>query len=106
RMHGPNYQERVLDGALMFTSAAQLLATLKPECVAIDDLESLIALATARNQCEFEHGFLPQQPKPEKVRQWLDKAKEIIGRIAGPSELDAWIERCRFPQLDSSGDRG
>ncbi len=91
---------RELDGPLMFGNGAQLLAALKPERLDVGDLGVLTGLSNARNRCEYEHGFLPRVPTPDKVRRFLDKARVIITRVFdGERELDRWITACRFPIL-------
>ena len=100
RMFGKSYRARELDGPLMFSNGAQLLAALSPSHLDLADLGVLAGLSNARNKCEYEHGFLPKTSSPEEVRRYLDKAREIVARVFdGAHELDDWITACRFPAL-------
>ncbi|MBI2566729.1 MAG: TIGR02710 family CRISPR-associated protein [Candidatus Schekmanbacteria bacterium] len=101
RLFGKEYRPRELDGPIMFTNGAQLLAALAPGRLAMDDLGLLMGLSSARNSCEYEHGFLPKIPKCEDVERYLQRAKLLIGRVCSSAEdLDHRLLDHRFPTLD------
>jgi hypothetical protein len=103
RLFGPEYKSRDLDGPLMFTNGAQLLAALAPDRLELNDLGPLKGLSSARNKCEYEHGFLPRTPPPEHVARYLERAQEIVGRLTGGSEaLQRILNYHRFPTLASA----
>ncbi len=100
RIYGKKYRQRELVGPLMFSNGAQLLATLRPDRLAVDDLGALAGLSNARNKCEYEHGLLPKTPAPNEVQRYLDRARSIIARVFdGEAELKPWVDACRFPVL-------
>lgn len=101
RLFGKDYKLRDLDGPLMFANGAQLLAALAPERLALDDLGPLKGLSSARNKCEYEHGFLPQTPSEVDVERYLAKATEIVARACGGEILEATLPAHRFPKLQN-----
>lgn len=102
RLFGNDYKARELDGPLMFSNGAQLLAALSPERLKMEDLGHLKGLSTARNKCEYEHGFLPQTPSRKDAERYLNKAGEIVARAcSGKEALDTLLEGCRFPKLEA-----
>jgi hypothetical protein len=96
---GRGYQRRPLEGPLMFTSSAQLLATLAPNRLTAADLGPLHGLSTTRNKCEYEHGFLPDAPAKKDVQNFLSCVKRIVGRCCGDSQFEAMLASYRFPML-------
>ncbi len=96
---GRNYTRRELNGSLMFTNSAQLLATLAPHRLNRDDLGPLHGLSHTRNKCEYEHGFLPRAPKSQEVQGSLSAVKRIVERCCGQPQLDEMLARYRFPKL-------
>jgi len=96
---GRGYQRRELEGPLMFTSSAQLLATLAPNRLDAADLGPLHGLSTTRNKCEYEHGFLPNAPAKKDVQSFLSGVKRIVGRCCGGSHFEAMLASYRFPAL-------
>lgn len=88
----------------MFTNSAQLLAALAPQRLDMNDLGPLKGLLSARNKCEYEHGLLPQAPSRENGERYLEKAREIVGRVSGGTEvLGRMLLDHRFPGL-ATGD--
>ncbi|HLH19743.1 MAG TPA: hypothetical protein VKX45_21145 [Bryobacteraceae bacterium] len=96
---GKNYTRRELNGPLMFTISAQLLATLAPHRLDGADLGLLNGLSNTRNKCEYEHGFLPRAPKKEDVQHYLPVVKRIVERCCGQPQLDDMLARYCFPKL-------
>lgn len=100
RLFGKSYRPRDVDGPLMFGNGAQLLAALKPDRLQPADLGVLAGLSSARNKCEYEHGFLPKTPEPDDVHRYLTRVRAIIARAFDEEKhLDEWIVTCRFPVL-------
>lgn len=100
RLFGNDYKRPELDGPLMFANGAQLLTALAPHRLAVDDIGPLKGLSSARNKCEYEHGFLPKTPSREDAERYLNKAQEIVARACGGIEtLTAMLERYRCPRL-------
>lgn len=102
RLFGNDYRPRELDGPLMLSNGAQLLAALSPARLGVNDLGPLRGLASARNRCEYEHGFLPSVPALDDAERHLKKAIEIVARsCGGEAALERRMEACRFATLDS-----
>lgn len=102
KLFGKDYKQRDLDGPLMFANGAQLLAALAPERLALDDLGPLKGLSSARNKCEYEHGFLPKTPSHDEVEKYLAKAAEIIARACdGNNVLEDMLPEYLFPRLQA-----
>lgn len=102
KLFGKDYKQRDLDGLLMFANGAQLLAALAPERLALDDLGPLKGLSSARNKCEYEHGFLPKTPSHDEVEKYLAKAAEIIARACdGNNVLEDMLPEYLFPRLQA-----
>jgi CRISPR-associated protein (TIGR02710 family) len=99
-LFGKDYKSRDLDGPLMFANGAQLLAALAPERLALNELGPLKGLASARNKCEYEHGFLPKTPRQDDVKQYLARATEVIARACGGKDaLERKLHEFEFPKL-------
>ena len=88
----------------MFGNGLQLLATLEPSLLPMDELADLAALMKARNACEYEHGFLPQLPPAKQVKRWYALVRRIMARALGldGSALSALLDAYRFPRLAST----
>ncbi len=100
RLFGNDYKPRELEGPLMFANGAQLLAALAPQRLALTDLGPLQGLSSARNKCEYEHGFLPKTPSQDEVERYLAKATEIIARACGEKDtLERKLRDFEFPKL-------
>jgi hypothetical protein len=100
RLFGEKYIPRELDGPLMLGNGAQLLATLTPDRLNLDDLGPIKGLSNARNKCEFEHGLLPKPPSHADVEKYLEKTCDIIARLfGGRTELENWLVDFQFPFL-------
>ncbi len=96
---GKGYRRRELEGPLMFTNSAQLLATLAPNRLDPKDLGPLHGLSTTRNRCEYEHGFLPNAPAKKDAQGFLSGVKRIVGRRCGETRLEEMLASHRFPTL-------
>jgi CRISPR-associated protein (TIGR02710 family) len=97
---GNVYIPRTLDGPLMFSNGACLLAALAPERLAPSDIGPLKGLTHARNKCEYEHGFLPKTPPQNEVEKFLAKATEIIAHACGGKDaLERKLRGFVFPKL-------
>jgi CRISPR-associated protein (TIGR02710 family) len=99
RLVGDDYQPRDPQGPLMFVNGSQLLAALAPERLSIGDLGPLKGLSHDRNRCEFEHGFLPQMPDPEKVKKYIEEVRRIIAKGCVVGDFETAINRSAFPRL-------
>ena len=101
---GKNYERRNLsrERKLGFSLAVQLVATLAPDKISMEDLGILKGLAANRNKCEYEHGFLPKPPQSDNVGKFLRKAAEIVSRCCGASTLQEELSNMRFvsPHLE------
>jgi CRISPR-associated protein (TIGR02710 family) len=102
RLFGNDYKPRDLEGPLMFTNGAQLLAALAPQRLDMSDLGPLKGLSSVRNKCEYEHGFLPQVPSRKDAGGYLDKAREIVARLRGGQDLQRMLDDHSFPTLGTS----
>lgn len=101
-LFGKDYKPRDIEGLLMLSNGAQLLAALRPERLKVEDFGHLKGLSAARNKCEYEHGFLPQTPSRKDAERYLRKAGEIVARAcSGKEALDKLLEGCRFPKLEA-----
>jgi hypothetical protein len=98
---GKGYRRRDLEGPLMFTNSAQLLATLAPHRLDSKDLGPLHGLSNTRNKCEYEHGFLPNPPAKKDAQGFLLAAKRIAGRCCGEAQLEEMLASYKFPKLPS-----
>lgn len=97
---GNDYKPRGLDGPLMFANGAQLLAALAPQRLDMNDFGALKGLSSARNKCEYEHGFLPKTPSQGEVERYLAKATEIIAHACGGKDaLERRLREFEFPKL-------
>lgn len=96
---GKRYQRRELEGPLMFTNSAQLLATLAPDRLDLKDLGPLHGLSTTRNKCEYEHGFLPKAPAKKDAQGFLSGVKKVVGRCCGETQIEEMLANYRFPRL-------
>ncbi|MCC6696203.1 MAG: hypothetical protein IT365_11290 [Candidatus Hydrogenedentes bacterium] len=99
KLVGKGYQRRELAGPLMFTNSAQLLATLDPALLKPRDLGPMCGLATTRNKCEYEHGFLPRVPTRDNVEKSLESVKSIVMRRCQEIPLETRLASYRFPTL-------
>jgi CRISPR-associated protein (TIGR02710 family) len=102
-MFGSSYKARGLEGPLMFASGAQLLITLEPERLSVEDWKVLHMLSVARNKCEYEHGRIPEIPSPRDAESYWSKAKEIIARaLDSPTSIDDRLRDFELPRLIST----
>lgn len=84
---------------IQFVDGVALLIGCHSTHLSMNDVRWMKGLATARNQCEYEHGFLPKIPASEHAARFLNKARDMIGRSGLESELQAAIQICAFPVL-------
>lgn len=98
KLHGNGYEDREPSGPLTLAKGIQLLAALAPERISPADFKHLKNLMECRNKCEYEHGFLPETPKPDRAKYLLDGAARIIARIcADPKEFEQTVADYKFP---------
>jgi CRISPR-associated protein (TIGR02710 family) len=101
RLFGKDYKPRELDGPLMFSNGAQLLAALAPTRLDMNHLGPLKGLSSIRNKCEYEHGFLPKAPAVNDAEHHLNKVIEIVAQSCGDErEFRRRMEECRFATLE------
>jgi CRISPR-associated protein (TIGR02710 family) len=104
-LFGHDYHPQDLQGPITFLNGAQLLRGLGSTRLQAGDLGPLRGLSSTRNACEYEHTWIPRPPKGERVEGFLERAKEIVARIAGGrGALDQRLERYRVPQLSPPSD--
>ncbi len=97
---GKKYRVGELGGPLQLANGAQLLSALAPERLSLDDLGPLQGLCRARNECEYEHGFLPKVPAVADAKRYWDTAVKIVAPAVGREEdLGRRMAECRFPLL-------
>ncbi len=102
---GKDYKPRELEGPLMFANGVQLLAALAPARLDLRDLGPLKGLASIRNKCEYEHGFLPEAPSVDDAQRHWKTARKIVARCCdGETEMSRRMEECRFATLDATTD--
>lgn len=99
KLFGERYEPRDPPAQIALMNGLQLLATLAPGRLGGDDLRWLQDLAGARNRCEFEHGFLPQAPRPEQMEKYLSGSRRLIASACGEQALKALLRDCRFPRF-------
>lgn len=101
RLFGRNYTTRELEGPLMLTNGAQLLAALAPARLSMEDLGPLMGLSNARNKCEYEHGFLPTTPSEEDARRYVEVGIRAAARLASnEQEFQHMLDKNEFPKLE------
>ncbi len=99
KVFGAGYRKLEPSGELMFCNSLHLLTTLDPESLSIDDFKRLLGLASRRNRCEFEHGFLPLIPKVEDARRDWETVATIVQRQLTGSDINRALESYRFPKV-------
>ncbi|HLH71448.1 MAG TPA: hypothetical protein VKY90_21110 [Candidatus Dormibacteraeota bacterium] len=104
-LFGDDYRPQDLRGPITFLNGAQLLRGLGSTRLQASDLGPLRGLSSARNDCEYEHAWIPKVPETKRIETFLERAKEVVARIAGGRDaLDRRLERYRVPRLAPPGD--
>jgi CRISPR-associated protein (TIGR02710 family) len=95
-----DYRPQELRGGIQLMNGAQLLRGLRSTRLEDKDLGPLKGLSSTRNACEYEHAWIPQVAPRDKVRKFLERAREVVGGVAsGPDVLRQRLEAYRFPKL-------
>ncbi|HZU15024.1 MAG TPA: hypothetical protein VFD01_00240 [Candidatus Dormibacteraeota bacterium] len=103
-LFGRDYRPQDLQGPIGFLNGAQLLRGLGSTRLQPGDLGPLRGISSTRNACEYEHAWIPQVPEEGKVEGFLERAKEIVARVAGGrNSLERRLERYRVPRLHDPG---
>jgi hypothetical protein len=99
RLFGKRYRRRSLEGPLMFANSAQLLATLAPHDLGLEDLPGVGKLSAARNRCEYEHGFLPMPAAKRDYDESFSTVGKIVEKCLGQARLDEILADYKFPRF-------